>query len=141
MMQRLLLLIVVGVIGLGSVPFAHAESGDPSDLFLNAYMSVQQGEKLEHDGNYKAALAKYRYAASLLEQIHSRSPDWQPLIVDYRKKKTAASISNLQKKISAQARALILKNPPSEPEPPLPQKGESTPVPGPSFSAPPPSPP
>ncbi|MEI8341383.1 MAG: hypothetical protein WCH43_07620, partial [Verrucomicrobiota bacterium] len=124
-MQRLLLLIVVGLLGLLPVTSTRAESGDPSDLFLNAYMSVQQAEKLERDGNFKPALAKYRYAASLLEQVQKNSPDWQPLIVDYRKKKTGESITRLQDKMSVQAPAVGPVGPSNEVEPPLPQKGGS----------------
>lgn len=68
-------------------------------MFLNAYMSVQQGEKLEGEGQLKAALAKYRFAASALDQVHQKFPQWQPLIVEYRKKRTAESIARLEGKI------------------------------------------
>src|SRR5262249_12561645 len=61
---------------------------DPSEVFLKAFTSVQQGEKLEKDGSYKFAVSKYRFAASLLEQIQQRNPNWQPLIVQYRMRKT-----------------------------------------------------
>ncbi len=33
-------------------------------------MTSQQGEKLEHDNQFKAALAKYRFAGSLIEELH-----------------------------------------------------------------------
>ena len=49
-------------------PAFRADSSDPSDLFLNAYMSVQKAQKLEEDGKLKLALQKYRYAASLLSK-------------------------------------------------------------------------
>ena len=39
-----------------------AQSEDPSEVFLKAYMTAQQGEKLEHESQFKAALAKYRFA-------------------------------------------------------------------------------
>ena len=32
-------------------------------------MTAQQGEKLEHENNFKDALAKFRFAGSLLEQL------------------------------------------------------------------------
>ena len=122
LMQRLFLLIVICALTFLRAPFALAEAGDPSDLFLNAYLSVQQAEKLDNAGNFKAALAKYRYAATLLEQIQKNSPDWQPLIIDYRKKKTTESISRLQEKISVQApEARTIE------QPPLPQKDEAAP--------------
>src|SRR5438045_1056934 len=100
-MRRFLFLIVLCILGMGRLS-ARAESGDPSEMFLGAYMAVQQGETMERDGKYKAALAKYRYAASLLDQVHARYPTWQPLIVDYRKKRTSENIGKLQEKIASE---------------------------------------
>ena len=61
-----------------------AEASDPSEVFLKAFTSVQQGEKLEADNKLRPALAKYRFAASLLEQLTQTNPNWQALIVRYR---------------------------------------------------------
>ena len=74
---------------------------DPSDTFLQAYMFAQKAQKFEEDGQYKLALEKYQSAAELLQQIHDKSPDWQPVIVAYRQKKIAESIATLKAKISA----------------------------------------
>jgi len=73
-----------------------AQSDDPSETFLKAYMTSQQGEKLEHDNQFKAALAKYRFAGSLLEQLRKNHSDWQPAIVEYRGRKVAESILRVQ---------------------------------------------
>ncbi len=73
---------------------------DPSQMFLNAFTAVQQGEKLEADGNLRGALAKYRFGASLLEQLGQTNPTWQPLIVRYRMRKTTENIQKLQDKLS-----------------------------------------
>ena len=100
-----------------------ADSVDPSDLFLNAYLAVQAGEKYEGDGNYKLALGKYHYATGLLDRITKEFPDWQPLIVDYRKKKTDESVTKLQQKVALEGPGKV--NPSSalpETEPPLPEK-------------------
>jgi multisubunit Na+/H+ antiporter MnhB subunit len=48
---------------------AQAQSDDPSETFLKAYMTAQQGEKLERDNQFTRALAKYRIAGSLLEEL------------------------------------------------------------------------
>jgi tetratricopeptide (TPR) repeat protein len=82
---------------------ARAQSGDPSQMFLNAYMAVQQAEKLERNGKNSEALSKFRYAASLLDQITSQHPDWQPLIVNYRKKKTGEMIQKLEDTIALES--------------------------------------
>ena len=81
---------------------------DPSAVFLNAFMSVRDAEKLEREENFQAALAKYRYAGSLLDQLHTRHPEWQTMIVEYRQKKTAEAIAALQEKLALE--------PPVDPE-------------------------
>ena len=68
---------------------AAAQADDPSEVFLKAYMTAQQGEKLEHENNFKDALAKFRFAGSLLEQLRKAHADWQPAIVEYRAAKSA----------------------------------------------------
>jgi Flp pilus assembly protein TadD/uncharacterized coiled-coil DUF342 family protein len=80
-----------------------AQSEDPSETFLKAYMTSQQGEKLEHDSQFKAALAKYRFAGSLLEELRKRHSDWQPAIVEYRSRKVAENILRVQDKAATQA--------------------------------------
>jgi Flp pilus assembly protein TadD/uncharacterized coiled-coil DUF342 family protein len=83
-------------------PLLTAESDDPSETFLKAYMTAQQGEKLEHENQFKAALAKYRFAGSLIEQLRKAHPDWQPAIVEYRGRKVSESILRVQDKASTQ---------------------------------------
>jgi tetratricopeptide (TPR) repeat protein len=127
-MRQTLVLIVLLALQILAVPLVQAESGDPSELFLNAYMSVQKGEKLEQDGKLKLALQKYRYAASLLEQIHQRDPDWQPLIVEYRKKKTSDAIGKLEKKIAVEGPGSTREDtPPPENPGPLPNLDDNAP--------------
>ncbi len=48
---------------------AVAQQDDPSEIFLKAYLSAQQGEKLERQDQFKTALAKYRFAGSLIEEL------------------------------------------------------------------------
>src|SRR5438105_8374367 len=85
-----------------AVPALTAQSDDPSETFLKAYMTSQQGEKLEHENQFKAALAKYRFAGSLLDQLRKAHPDWQPAIVEYRGRKVSESILRVQDKGSTQ---------------------------------------
>src|SRR5439155_22878302 len=83
-------------------PDAPAQSDDPSETFLKAYMTAQQGEKLEHENQFKGALTKYRFAGTLLEQLKKAHPDWQPAIVEYRGRKVSESILRVQDKASTQ---------------------------------------
>jgi hypothetical protein len=83
-------------------PALTVESDDPSETFLKAYMTAQQGEKLEHENQFKAALAKYRFAGSLIEQLRKAHSDWQPAIVEYRGRKVSEGILRVQDKASTQ---------------------------------------
>src|SRR5205085_2889760 len=85
-----------------AAPGLSAQSDDPSETFLKAYMTSQQGEKLEHENQFKAALAKYRFAGTLLEQLRKAHPDWQPAIVEYRGRKVSESILRVQDKAGTQ---------------------------------------
>src|SRR6202022_1689928 len=84
-----------------------SQSDDPSEIFLKAYMTAQQGEKLEHENQFKAALSKYRFAGSLLEQLRKAHPDWQPAIVEYRGRKVSESILRVQDKASTQENVTV----------------------------------
>jgi Flp pilus assembly protein TadD len=79
-----------------------AQSNDPSEVFLKAYMTSQQGEKLEHDNQLQAALAKFRFAGSLLEELKKTNGDWQRAIVDYRSRKISENILRVQGKLGTQ---------------------------------------
>ena len=80
-----------------------AQTDDPSDIFLRAYMTSQQAEKLEHDNQFKAALAKYRTAGTLIDDLQKNHPDWQPAIVEYRGRKISESILRVQDKAATQS--------------------------------------
>ena len=80
-------------------------------------MSGQQGEKLEQENQFGAALAKYRFAGSLIEELKKNHGDWQPAIVDYRGRKISEGILRLQDKVSTQndlAETAPLSEPPEE---------------------------
>src|SRR5436190_961049 len=89
-----------------------AQSDDPSEVFLKAYMTSQQGEKLEHDNQLQAALSKFRFAGSLLEELKKTHGDWQPAIVDYRSRKTSENIPRVQGKLGTQKDLAATSNPP-----------------------------
>src|SRR5438105_15961497 len=84
-------------------------------------MTSQQGEKLEHENQLAAALAKYRFAGSLIEELHKRHADWQPAIVEYRGRKISESILRVQDKVSTQNDLAAGTTPLPGNPPPLPQ--------------------
>src|SRR6202045_379268 len=126
-----------------SAPALTAQSDDPSETFLKAYMTAQQGEKLEHENQFKAALAKYRFAGSLLEQLRKGHPDWQPAIVEYRGRKVSESILRVQDKGSTQenvtATAPTIENAVAAPPEPPPAKVAKHPAAPPPAAKPAPS--
>src|SRR5207253_1133399 len=101
-MKKIGPILLAAVVFCLASPLLTAESDDPSETFLKAYMTAQQGEKLEHENQFKAALAKYRFAGSLIEQLRKAHPDWQPAIVEYRGRKESESIQRVQDKASTQ---------------------------------------
>lgn len=81
---------------------AVAQQDDPSEIFLKAYLSAQQGEKLERQDRFKTALAKYRFAGSLIEELRKSYAQWQPAVVEYRGRKISEAILRLQQRITRQ---------------------------------------
>ena len=81
---------------------AVTQQDDPSEIFLKAYLSAQQGEKLERQDRFKTALAKYRFAGSLIEELRKSHTQWQPAVVEYRGRKISEAILRLQERITRQ---------------------------------------
>ena len=98
-----------------------AQSDDPNEIFLKAYMTSQEGENLEHDNQFKAALAKYRFAGSLIDELRKKHADWQPAIVEYRGRKIRESVLRVQDKVPPQNDLATGATPPPGNPPPLPQ--------------------
>jgi Tfp pilus assembly protein PilF len=81
---------------------AVTQQDDPSEIFLKAYLSAQQGEKLERQDRFKTALAKYRFAGSLIEELRKSHAQWQPAVVEYRGRKISEGILRLQERMTRQ---------------------------------------
>src|SRR3989440_4843571 len=133
-MTRLGSLLLAGLLFV--VTSAPAQSDDPSEPFLKAYMTAQQGEKLERDNQFTRALAKYRLAGSLLEELKKTHSDWQPAIVEYRSRKVSESILRVQSKSGTQQDLAATNAPPAEAQPSPQQSTEPTVEIGPNKSKP-----
>jgi len=112
-----------------------AQQDDPSEIFLKAYLSAQQGEKLEHENRFKAALAKFRFAGSLIEELRRSHSDWQSAIVEYRGRKIGEGILRVQERISRHNELNAAASPLPEVVPSLPET-EAWSEPGPEVVAP-----
>ena len=111
------------------------QQDDPSEIFLKAYLSAQQGEKLEHENRFNTALAKYRFAGSLIAQLRRSHPGWQPAIVEYRGRKISDGILRIQERMTKQNALSASANPLPEVAPSLPES-EDWSEPGPEVVAP-----
>jgi len=111
------------------------QQDDPSEIFLKAYLSAQQGEKLEHENQFKTALAKFRFAGSLIVQLRRSHPDWEPAIVEYRGRKIGEGILRIQERMTKQNALSASANPLPEVAPSLPES-EDWSEPGPEVVAP-----
>jgi tetratricopeptide (TPR) repeat protein len=82
-----------------AVSSAYAEAGgDASDVFLNAYMSFQRGEKADGAGDANTAIKNFNQAISLLDQVSQRWPTWNPTIVKHRRDRAVEALGKLQAK-------------------------------------------
>jgi hypothetical protein len=130
--SRALLVCLFSAVFVGVLP---AQVDDPSDIFLKAYLSAQQGEKLEHENRLKAALAKFRFAGSLIEELRRSHSDWQSAIVEYRGRKIGEGILRVQERISRHNELNAAASPLPEVVPSLPES-EGWSEPGPEVVAP-----
>lgn len=80
---------------------ASAFAEDASDMFLRAYQEVTVASKLESEDKPADALERYRNAAKILQKIATDSPDWQPLVLEFRLKKTRESITRLESQVGS----------------------------------------
>lgn len=95
--SRALPICLVFTLFIGVLP---AQEEDPSDVFLKAYLSAQQAQKLESENQFKAALAKFRFAGSLIEELKKSHSTWQSAVVEYRGRKIGEEILRIQERIS-----------------------------------------
>jgi Flp pilus assembly protein TadD len=105
------------VLGVSLVMLSSVFAEDSSDLFLKAYRDFQAGEKLEREAKPQEALKKYRSAQQVLRQIAKSAPDWQPLVVEYRLRKTQESVTRLEASSASTSLPEPLEGDMPEPEP------------------------
>ena len=134
-MRRPFGVLLVFFFFLGVTHVLVGQQDDPSEIFLKAYLSAQQGEKLEHENRSKTALAKYRFAGSLIAELRKSHADWQPAIVEYRGQKISEGILRIQERITKQNALSASANPLPEVAPSLPE-GDDWSEPGPEVVAP-----
>ncbi len=66
--------------------FAAGPARDASDLFLRAYLQIQEGDNAFEKGDYAAAQTRFKDALAVLKDIESVQPDWNPHIISFRER-------------------------------------------------------
>ena len=89
------LIILVSVLASGGTCRVLGQD-DPAREYFSAYQEFQRAERLEREGRNDDAIAKFRFVATQLSQIKSQSPDWQPMVIDFRLSKTKEAIVRLE---------------------------------------------
>ncbi len=96
--MRTFLLILITSLGT-FLSISPAETTDPSEFFLGAYMSYQKGEKAENSGDFNNAMAAYKQAQDALDSISRKWPSWSPPIVKHRRDRAVEAITRIQPRI------------------------------------------
>jgi len=134
-MRRAFTAVLILFLFLGVTRVLVGQQDDPSEIFLKAYLSAQQGEKLERENQFKTALAKYRFAGSLIAELRKSHSDWQTAIVEYRGRKISEGILRIQERMTRQNALSASANSLPEVAPSLPESNDWS-EPGPEVVAP-----
>ena len=94
--MRIVRAIALGALLASTGTFRAAAQDDPAREYFSAYQEFQRAERLEREGRNEDAIAKFRFVATQLSQIKEQSPDWQPLVIDFRLNKTKEAIVRLE---------------------------------------------
>ena len=89
-----LLLLVISIL---STPIASAQ--DPGTIYLEAYLQVEDAEKLEKESKFSEALRKYSDAKNILDNIARDHRGWRPEVLDYRRRKVNEAIDRCRKSV------------------------------------------
>ncbi|MCP4848411.1 MAG: tetratricopeptide repeat protein [Verrucomicrobiaceae bacterium] len=65
---------------------------DAGTVYLEAYLQVEDAEKLELQGNFSQAHRKYSDAKNILDTIARNHRDWRPEVLTYRRRKVNEAI-------------------------------------------------
>lgn len=120
----LLLVSLAGALGLVCTPVSSAQEGDPSDVWLRAYMVMREGEVKEEEKKDLEALSKYREAQRLFDFLARTHPTWKSNMVTFRRKALLDKIEEVHGRLKgtdpAAEMAMRSQNPGGAPVPALP---------------------
>ena len=89
--------VIIVAICLNSIVTAYSQ--DPGTIYLEAYLQVEDAEKLEQSGNLSEALRKFNDAKSILDNIARNHRGWRPEVLNYRRRKVNEAIDRCRKNL------------------------------------------
>jgi len=116
-----------------AAPSSHP-AASPQDDYLQIYVMINEGDKLDNSGQKSQAREKYENALNKLEKLKNENPEWEPTIVKYRIKYLNDKLSNLKSAKDTSP------TPVEKPATPAAEKPATTTPPAPSAPAPAPTP-
>ena len=84
---------------LSTLSISIATAQDPGTIYLEAYLQVEDAEKLEKESKFAEALRKYTDAKNILDNIAREHRGWRPEVLDYRRRKVNEAIDRCRKSI------------------------------------------
>jgi len=78
-----------------AAPSSHP-AASPQDDYLQIYVMINEGDKLDNSGQKSQAREKYETALNKLDKLKNENPEWEPTIVKYRIKYLNDKLSNLK---------------------------------------------
>ena len=104
---------LIAAIWLNCIPTAHSQ--DPGTIYLEAYLQVEDAEKLEQSGNFSEALRKFNDAKIILDNIARDHRGWRPEVLNYRRRKVNEAIGRCRKNLPDERRTNEVPGIPNKP--------------------------
>ena len=92
--------VIIAATFLSSAAVTYAQ--DPGTIYLEAYLQVEDAEKLEQSGNFSEALRKFNDAKIILDNIAREHRGWRPEVLNYRRRKVNEAIDRCRKNLPTQ---------------------------------------
>lgn len=92
-------------------------AASPQDDYLQIYVMINEGDKLNAGGQASQAREKYEGALTRLEKLKNENPEWEPTIVKYRIKYLNDKLASLKNAPPPPAPAAVTEKPTPAPAP------------------------
>jgi Tfp pilus assembly protein PilF/predicted nucleic acid-binding Zn-ribbon protein len=92
--QKSAFYLVISLLIASFAPSVRAQAS-VADEYLAGYLLCQEGENLEKANKLELAHQKYSEAGKIIDTVALNHPDWQPSVVDYRRKEIREAFARI----------------------------------------------